>query len=107
EAAVPRLERDAGQRPQLARRARDALAGVQIEAAVVAVAGELLPHARPAPLVRHRAGQVGALLQERDQLAALAPDEDRRRPLVGIVEDAPLAGGELIGGAELEARLGL
>src|SRR5262245_55027230 len=64
EATVARLEGHPAQRPELARRTRDALAGGDVEATVVAVTAQVLDVAGAARRVRDGTGEVRAPLLE-------------------------------------------
>src|SRR5215831_20310978 len=72
------VESDPAQRPKLARRARHAFAGDDVEAAVVAMTGQGFASIRRARPVGDRAREVRALLLERHELTVLSTDEEGR-----------------------------
>src|SRR5262245_34879260 len=86
QAAAALVEDHLAERAQLAGRALDALAGGEVEPAVVAVAAQALAGLIVRPVVGDGTGEVRAFLLEGEVLAALAADEDRRGAGVGIVE---------------------
>src|SRR5690606_18453586 len=82
-------EDDLPQGTQLPRRALDPLARLDVKASVVAMASQRFTAVLFAGVIRDRALQVRALLQEGDVLATLTPDQDCGRSMVGVLIDEP------------------